>query len=242
MNSENKKLDLTNTVVANNQIKSKRYVRFGEKSDGYPKILFAGNSMSWHAPKSDIGWSGDWGMAASKAENDYVHQTIEILEKKYSDVSYCIAQCAYWEVNMNTNVFDEYKPACEYMPDVLVMILGENINEGEHTQDELSNEFIKLIKFLTNNRKDVLVLMSKPFLWEKSIVSAAIDKAADTIGAIVMDMSALADDLSMRAIGKFGHSGVEAHPGDKGMHKIAEIIAERIEGNIKDKKINPTER
>ena len=52
----------------------------------------------------------------------------------------------------------------------------------------------------------------------------AIEKAAAELNAVVMYMSELSQDLSFRAIGKFEHSGVAAHPSDKGMKRIADRI------------------
>lgn len=42
---ENSSIDLTNTVDAKDQLKDRKYLRFGAKQ-GTPKILFAGNSMA----------------------------------------------------------------------------------------------------------------------------------------------------------------------------------------------------
>ena len=221
-------IDLTNTVDARNQLTGKKYLRFGELQ-GSPKILFAGNSMAWHAPKADIGWSGDWGMAAAKRENDYVHQTMRLVREKYPNATYCIAQCAYWERNMNDdNVFDEYSDLKDFDADAVVIILGENIVESEHTQDELSNKLSELISYLRNGKRDIPVLISKSFLWEKPIVCKAIEQTAAKTNTTVMDMSELSQDLSFRAIGEFEHSGVAAHPGDKGMKRIADIIYQNL--------------
>ena len=37
------------------------------------RILFLGNSITMHSPNPSIGWTNNWGMAASGMGNDYVH-------------------------------------------------------------------------------------------------------------------------------------------------------------------------
>lgn len=228
-NRESNSIDLTNTVDAKNQLGGKKYLRFGEVK-GSPKILFAGNSMAWHAPKADIGWSGDWGMAASKRENDYVHQTMRLVREKYPNMRIALHNAHIGRRNMNNdNVFDEYSNLKDFDADAVVIVIGENIVENEHTQDELADKFSEIISYLRKGKSNVPVFISKPFLWEKPIVCKAIEKAAAESNAMIMDMSELSQDLSFRAIGKFEHSGVVAHPGDKGMKMIADIIYRNLE-------------
>ena len=87
-----------------------------------------------------------------------------------------------------------------------------------------AEKFSELISYLRKGKSKVPVLISQPFLWEKPVVCKAIEKTAAELNAMVMDMSGLSQDLSFRAIGKFEHSGVAAHPSDKGMKRIADRI------------------
>lgn len=48
---------IIHTVPASRQVS--RYVRLLNDSAGSPRLLFLGNSVTWHAPKDDIGWAGD---------------------------------------------------------------------------------------------------------------------------------------------------------------------------------------
>ena len=43
-----------------------------------PRVLFVGNSITLHGPRPQIGWTNNWGMAATARDKDYVH----LLQKK----------------------------------------------------------------------------------------------------------------------------------------------------------------
>ena len=45
----------------------------GVKHNKINKVLILGNSIVAHDPEPDIGWAGNWGMAASISDSDFVH-------------------------------------------------------------------------------------------------------------------------------------------------------------------------
>jgi len=72
---------LANTVSSKAQLDSDKYVSITRR-EGARKVLFFGNSITRHAPKADIGWTGDWGMAASSRDKDYVHLVHRAMEEQ----------------------------------------------------------------------------------------------------------------------------------------------------------------
>ena len=74
---------IIHTVPAAKQVS--RYERMLDASSGTPRILFIGNSVTWHGPKEDIGWTGDWGMAASSAEKDYAHLVLSAVRARWPE-------------------------------------------------------------------------------------------------------------------------------------------------------------
>ena len=86
-----------NTVSAQKQLGNNSIFSF-EKPEGKGKrIMFVGNSITRHGIKPEIGWHGDWGMAASRKEKDYVHLLVDKINKIEPDASFCICQVANWE-------------------------------------------------------------------------------------------------------------------------------------------------
>jgi hypothetical protein len=59
---------LGQTVVLGQETKAQKIGAL--KAD---RILFLGNSLTLHGPKPEIKWTGNWGMAASAQDKDYVH-------------------------------------------------------------------------------------------------------------------------------------------------------------------------
>ena len=92
-----KALKIATLVDSKNQMKDSPSVRFENLSNEGLRVLFVGNSVTLHGPSEPIGWFGDWGMAASGKEKDYVHLVEDHIKTKYPNASFCICNAADWE-------------------------------------------------------------------------------------------------------------------------------------------------
>ena len=215
-----------NTVSSENQLKESEYVTFINQSGKGKRILFAGNSITRHGIKPEIGWYNDFGMAASSAENDYVHLLVSKFDKIFPDAAYCICQAALWETKYTEgeSVLFEYENARSFNADIVVMRIIENCMTENFQSDVFYDEYVKLIKYL--NPQDGKVVLTSGF-W-KHPGDGIIESVAKDFNYPFAYLGELGEDDGMKATGLFEHSGVAAHPCDEGMKKIAEIIYDLI--------------
>lgn len=220
-----------NTVSSINQLKENEYVEIFNENDPEIKILFAGNSITKHAPNEEIGWSGNWGMAASSLENDYVHQTLKKLKDVYGSISYCICQVSEWENNYkNTDVnYDLFSKAREFCADIIVMRCVENCKVKEFDEICFEREYKKLIEYL-NCKENAKVILTTSF-WYHPKADEIIRKIGKEKSYSVIELGELGEKDEMKATGLYEHCGVAAHPGDYGMKVISEKIFEGMKKN-----------
>lgn len=216
---EQQKLELLNDVSSENQVS--QYVTFDGVSDGAPRVMFVGNSTTRHAPKPDIGWYGNWGMAASAKENDYVHLVMSEIKKSHPKAVFCIVQASIWEINYKNCDYDMYfKEASSFRPDVIVCNIAGNIPNDEFDKNAFKENINKLFKYLSGENENVKIFESSHFFGNPDKCKAIKEHAVE-YGATYVEISDIAKDESNLALGKFEHMGVQAHPGDKGMKELA---------------------
>lgn len=215
--SDNQRV-INNTVSAKNQVDENVFYL---GSCGL-RVMILGNSITLHNPKADIGWYGKWGMAASSADKDYVHQLYYTVTEHFGNTQFCVVQASDWELNFNDDVLSEkFSKAKSFAPDVLVFRLGENIHPDKCSVEGLYEAIGGLLSyFCTSQTKIVFTTRFMPD--EK--VDDIIRRFAKEHKCPLAELGDMGHDYSMLAFDKFEHGGVASHPGDKGMSQIADRI------------------
>ena len=182
-----------------------------------PAVLFIGNSIAKHAPRPEIGWHRDCGMAASCEEKDYVHRLMRRIEAVHPDASFGVisasryATCFYEKTP--ADLYGEQPPFC---PDLVYMFIGANVpfpyDTDPNPPKTYGQAYEDLRNYFDNDRKTVFFHSQGFYLRpnldeEKELVSR---KYGDTFISIA-DFRELPETH-----GEFNH------PGDLGMKRIAD--------------------
>ena len=200
------------------------------------RVLFLGNSITLHGPAAHIGWSGNWGMAASASEKDYVHLLLRrIAEATGRKPEAMIENIAEFERNYGTyNVGAALKKPLEFNADLVVVAIGENVPAfpSEEAKKKFRSAFASLLAALRGRGKPAIFVRS--CFWPDRNRDEIMREVCREAGGTFVDISGLARDEShsARAEREFAHAGVAAHPGDKGMKAIADAIWKAIEGRV----------
>jgi len=199
----------------------------------FAKILFLGNSITLHGPSKKIGWEGNWGMAASKLENDYVHIVVRSLAKSsgmtpktmVKNIAALERQYATYDLRKNL------KDAFAFKPDLVVLAIGENVPklESAEAKAQFQASVEKLLKEVKSDYDPTIIVRS--CFWPDPAKDAALRQACQQAGGVFVDISSLGKDEAnyARSERDFQHAGVAAHPGDRGMQAIAEAIVKVLQ-------------
>ena len=195
------------------------------------RLLFLGNSITKHGPKESIGWSGNWGMAASAEANDYVHLVAASVkdrtgvspELRVRNIADFERGILTWDVAADTDFADDVA----FAPNVVVIAIGENTPTPSGATDQATYraQFKRLVsQFVGLNSvgKDKIVVRSS--FWRDETKAAIMKSVATELGVLYVDASPLGDVSSNKATGLFADPGVANHPGDAGMRAIANLL------------------
>ena len=232
---KNKMSNQENTVSAIGQMVNSENVYHLGNPMAKKRLLIIGNSITLHGVRADISWYGNWGMAATKPENDYVHKLYEYLQRDGIDVYIRVRQAVQeWECCYpKENVLDAFMADRDFQADILLFRLGENI-QAEYIgkpidETELFVKMKELVEYVVPNGK---ALYSTCF-WGTVWSDFCIRKLAEERQEPVVELGPLSLDPSMKALEDFEHWGVANHPGDKGMQAIADLLYSELKNLLK---------
>jgi hypothetical protein len=204
------------------------------------RILFLGNSLTLHGPKAEIGWHGNWGMAASAQEKDFVHLLAAamdartggrlVLEPTPIDGTNA-AENVLNIANILEREYAGYEAAkiqkqLDWKANIVVLQCGENVPPQGFDADVFQKSLKALLddlKAATNPQIFVTgnILWGNPGLDEIKRKVCAEDPAHRTF----VDISAYQSDIPT--------NGPVGHPSDAGMRLIAETLFAAISQQAK---------
>lgn len=197
------------------------------------RILFLGNSITLHGPAPQIGWTGNWGMAASAQEKDYAHLLLRRVAEAGLNAKpeAMIENIADFERHYDSyDLASALKKALDFNADLVVVAIGENVPAfpSEDAKSKFKAGFARLLAALKKSGTPAIFVRS--CFWPDKAKDEILREVCREAGETFVDISALARDPSYAASSErtFQHSGVAAHPGDKGMKAIADAIWKAI--------------
>ena len=198
------------------------------------KVAILGNSTVGHGFAPEIGWKGDWGMAASAREKDFVR----LIEKDLKSISQSIEVKAlniadfernYQGYNLDNPNLNTIK---NFNPDVLVIRLGDNIEDWNMDIPDFHKYLQGLVKYVANNRA-IRVVVTNSF-WSSATRDYAFQSFIEKYNYRFVDLRGLFDDKANTAQGLFTDFGVAKHPSDKGMQAIKDRIWKELSREVDD--------
>lgn len=197
-------------------------------------LIFMGNSITQSDTNTLIGWNHTLGMAASKVENDYVHQTLQILKGRGREMIGILG-----DRDCDTTVCDgpieehlyNISQVYDVNPKYVVVQLGENSTEVEAVNGKLRIQYRKLLEALAKVGVRRIFCITP---WGDTSSSAPRTKAVRLAmqgisGAELVDITHLSvDPANSGDPALFRNPDVLWHPGDAGMHGIANALVNVI--------------
>ena len=133
-----------------------------------------GNSILKHEPNESLGWKGNWGMAASSEDKDYIHRLISMLGDKYGKNNVSLVSCknvSSFEsaIQSGTDSTDYSEQLADIsaevkagQPDIVTVQIGENA--GAATEAVYKNALKQFVQTIKTASPNTLVLVTTTIL------------------------------------------------------------------------------
>ncbi len=204
------------------------------------KLMTYGNALALHEEASSLGWKNAHGLAASSAENDYVHVLTAYLNERYGENHVSQVYGKYAEnleaivatADKNTDFSASFRKVAAYVaeekPDIVTVQYGEYLFACDSVAYE--NALTALVKEIRKGAPDAVIVLTTPFGAKRtSDAYSGAQSAAEALGLPLADLSAAAKDGLAAAA---SHTGVAKHPNDTGMAAIAKAVFSALNAGL----------
>jgi len=195
----------------------------------FTKLVVVGDSITKHGPAANLGWSGDWGMAASVEAKDYVHLIVARLTAAQNGQAPQLMVVGGGGGKLGDKV-GLLPSVTAFGADLAIVQMGENDNVNISV-DGFQVPYERILKaFLAGNPKVRIFCFG---VWSgSSTKDELIQAACRDCGATFVSLNAANADPLNRAGAehRFTNPGVNWHPGDKGMQAYADAFWTALTG------------
>ncbi|MGF7081610.1 SGNH/GDSL hydrolase family protein [Mucilaginibacter sp. UYCu711] len=191
------------------------------------KVLILGNSITYSAANPNILWYGNWGMAATSADKDYVHLLTARLKLANDSTTVTIKTISDFEVNFDTYDFDaNLQTYRDTKPDILILRIGENVTR---TQDAalFERRYVDLLNYFKATNPEIKILAVGSVFRSRDLPNNVMSKYSAYIS-----LTNLLNDNKNLAYDIFPNYEVSRHPSDKGMILISDQIWNALKAMI----------
>lgn len=187
------------------------------------KVLILGNSITWHPPGPDLNWFGNWGMAATAADKDFLSLLTKKI-KENNEQNEVLGRNVYpFERTYETIKLTEFEDLKAFKADIIIIRFGENISETERAANPQLQVAVKaFVEYLADGRP-VKVILTTPF-WTNLGVNQNFLALSEKNKWPLIPLHDLGLANENMALERFENISVGRHPGDLGMERIATRI------------------
>ena len=187
------------------------------------KVLILGNSITWHPPGPEIKWFGNWGMAASAADKDFLSLLTKKI-KENNEQNEVLGRNVYpFERTYETIKLTEFEDLKGFKADIIIIRFGENITEKERAENPQLQVAVKaFVDYLADGRP-VKVILTTPFWTNAGVNQNFLALSVKNKWPLVQlhDLGLANENMALE---RFENISVGRHPGDLGMERIATRI------------------
>ncbi|MBK9794918.1 MAG: SGNH/GDSL hydrolase family protein [Holophagaceae bacterium] len=179
-------------------------------------LVVIGNSLTCHPPEPDLGWVDSWGMAASSAEKDFAH----LIGFSFNIP---VRTTYFLTIETTPNIAGgeiQSVAALVNSTSMVVIELGDNVNAS--TFADFKAQYVKLLDSVKHAR----VWACTSTWWRDNEKDAFIKQACISRGGLYVFIGDIYTDPANQdsQCFQFSNPGVNSHPHDWSMARIAERI------------------